>query len=60
MNVKAFNLMSKVNETGFSIHDECWCESKESDDGSSGIDDFMWNLSTCGCQCNKACKIRWI
>ena len=27
------------------------------DDWSSCKEDYMWNLSTCDCKCNKVCKI---
>ena len=68
MNVKVFNLISELNETKFLAqhesrkcksgwnemnHDECWCECKRLDDWSSWKDDYMWNLSTCDCECNK-------
>ena len=33
-------------------NDECWCEHKELDDWSSCKDDYMWNPSTCDCDCN--------
>ena len=38
-------------------HDECRCECKELDDWSSWKNDYIWNFSTCGWKCNKACKI---
>ena len=39
-----FNSRQKLN------HDENHCECK-------GLGDYMWNPSTCDCECNKACKI---
>ena len=33
------------------------CEFKELDDRSSCKNDYMWRHSTCGFECNKACKI---
>ena len=33
------------------------CESKELDDWGSCKNYYMWNPSTCDCDCNKACKI---
>ena len=33
------------------------CECKELDDWGSCKNDYMWNTSTCHCECNKACKI---
>ena len=38
-------------------HDKCRCECKDLDDWGSCIKDYMWNPSTCDCECNKACKI---
>ena len=37
--------------------DECWCECKEQDGQGSCEKCYMWNPSTCDCECNKACKI---
>ena len=36
---------------------ECRCESKKLDDWGSCEKGYMWNLSTCDCNCNKACRI---
>ena len=36
--------------------DECWFECNEVDDYSSCKDDYMWNPSTCDCECNKTYK----
>ena len=33
------------------------CDCKEVDDWSSYKDDYMWNPSTCACECNKVFKI---
>ena len=38
-------------------HDECWCGCKKLHDSSFYKNDYMWNLSTCNSECNKACKI---
>ena len=38
-------------------YDGCRCECKELDDWVSRKNDFMWNLSKCDCECNKAWKI---
>ena len=38
-------------------HDECRCDCKEFDDWDSCKKNYMWNLSTCDCKCNKAGKI---
>ena len=38
-------------------YDECPCACKELDDWRFYERDYMWNLSTCDCDCNKACKI---
>ena len=38
-------------------HDKSWCECKICDDWNSCNDDYMWNPSTCDCECNKACRI---
>ena len=35
--------------------DECQCECKELTDLSFCKDDYMWNPSTCNCECNKTC-----
>ena len=35
-------------------YDGCRCECKELDDWVSRKNDFMWNLSKCDCECNKA------
>ena len=40
-----------------SNHDECRCECKEFNDWSSCRNDYIWNPTTCDCECNKACKI---
>ena len=37
--------------------DECWCEFKELNDWGSCEKGYMWNPSTCDCECNKAYKI---
>ena len=37
--------------------DECWRKCRELDDWGSCKDIYMWNPITCGCECNKACKI---
>ena len=49
--MKVCNSKQKWNQ------DECWCGCKELDDWSSCKNDYMWNPSTCDCECNKACKI---
>ena len=65
--------MSEVNETRFLAqhdfrefkyrviqklnHDESRCECKKIDSWSSCKDGYMWNPSTCDCECNKACKL---
>ena len=33
------------------------CECKELDDWGSCKDDYIWNPSTCYCDCNMACEI---
>ena len=33
------------------------CECKELDDWGSCKNDYLWNPSTCDCECNKASKI---
>ena len=38
-------------------HDKFRCDCKELDDGSSCINNYIWNLSTCDWGFNKACKI---
>lgn len=38
-------------------YDECPCACKELDDWRFYERGYMWNLSTCDCDCNKACKI---
>ena len=38
-------------------HDKCQCECKELVNWSSCKNDYMMNLSTCNCECDKACKI---
>ena len=37
-------------------HDECWCEFRKLDEWGSCKTDYVWNPSTCDCECNKACK----
>ena len=37
-------------------NDECRCECNEIDDSSSCKNNYMWNLGTCDCKCNKTCK----
>ena len=49
-NKSACNARQKWNR------DKCWCEFKELD-WSFSEKDYIWNLSTCDCHCNKACKI---
>ena len=36
-------------------HGECWC--KELDNSDSCEKFYMWNPSTCDCECNEVCKI---
>ena len=38
-------------------HAESHCECKKSNGWTSYRDDYMWNPSTCKCECNKAWKI---
>ena len=38
-------------------HNECKFECTELEDWGSCKNDYMWNPSTCDCECNKACKI---
>ena len=38
-------------------HDKCPCNCKKFDGWVSCKNDFMWSPSTCGFECNKACKI---
>ena len=38
-------------------HDKFQCECKSLDDWSSCRDDYIWNPSTCTCDCNKSWKI---
>ena len=51
LNESACNSKQKWN------HDESLWECKELDDQVSCKNDYMLNPSTCGCECNKACKI---
>ena len=37
-------------------HNECRCNSKELDDWDSCEKGYMWNPSTCDCECNKVWK----
>ena len=72
MNVKVFNLMSRVNKTRFVVQHVDWTKlyviqmkngimmnvgASELDDWSSCRDDYMWNPGTCNWECNKVCKI---
>ena len=36
---------------------ECRCECKELADWGSCKNDYLWNPSTCDCECENACKI---
>ena len=36
---------------------KCWCERKDLDDWGLCGNGYIWGLSTCGCKCNKECKI---
>ena len=50
VNVKVFNLMSRINETR---HIEC----KELIDKGVCDKGFIWNPSNCECECDKACDV---
>ena len=50
MNATVCNSKQKWN------HNEFQCGCKELDDWGSWENDYMRNLSTCHCECNKACK----
>ena len=50
LNVKVFNLMSRINETR---HIEC----KELIDKGVCDKGFIWNPSNCECECDKACDV---
>ena len=51
LNESVWNSLQKWN------HDECRCGYKELSDWASCINDYIWNPSTCDCECNKASKI---
>ena len=38
-------------------HDEYQCECTELNDWGSCKNGYIWNPSTCDCECNKACNI---
>ena len=66
IDVKVFNLISGVSKTRFIAQyelcececkcrlNESLCNSKQKWNPEKG---YMWNPSTCCCECNKACKI---
>ena len=51
MNENVCNSKQKWN------HNEFCCECKELDHWGSCKNDYLWNPSTCDCECNKASKI---
>ena len=58
MNVKVFNLISRINETKYiSIHENCKCECKELIDKGIYDEGFIWNPSNCECECDKSCDV---
>ena len=80
INVKEFNLISRINETRHIIwhetckctcrltgsvcnnrqrcnEDKCRCECKELIDKGVNDKEFIWNPSTCKCECYKSCGI---
>ena len=58
MNVKAFNPISRTNETKYiKIHENCKCECKELIDKEIHDKGFIWNPSNCECECDKSCDV---
>ena len=57
LNVKVFNLMSRTNETRFvEWHETCKWEQKFGENVCNNKG-FIWNPSSCGCECDKACDV---
>ena len=38
-------------------NDKCLCDCEESNSWCSCINEYIWNPSTCDCECNKTCEI---
>ena len=55
VNVDCMEVFAIQSKNG--IKDESRCKCKELDDWYSRRDYYMWNPSTCDCECNRACKL---
>ena len=57
-NTKVYNFLMRLNETRNVLwHESCKCDCNEDFAGIMNCNKgYMWNPSTCGCECDMWCK----